>query len=253
MMTELGHLQANRPSSPIWRAPYHLLEIVSIETTLSHITKFALFPFTSRLGTMSRRSSFHFSIARQRKHTRHNIQGYASCLFLFVSSSEGVHFPLYRYIIPLRGLSGICPHNSSLGFLNTLPWANTLTNTCLIKTPKNLVEKCGERSYGDPYCFSTLFLQRFTLSLIHPRIKEKRRLQAPKRRQLHQLKRSQLDHLNISSDTPSKERWLLSKSPKCKVQLRILDIGQVHLFTGEIMKMTTSTIFKAVERLMCVM
>jgi hypothetical protein len=45
-------------------------------------------------------------------------------------------FYIYRDVIALWGIFGICPHNPSLGFLNTPPWASTATNTCLIKTPK---------------------------------------------------------------------------------------------------------------------
>jgi hypothetical protein len=43
---------------------------------------------------------------------------------------------IYRDVIALGDIFGICPHNPSLGFLNTPPWVNTATNTCLIKTPK---------------------------------------------------------------------------------------------------------------------
>jgi hypothetical protein len=53
---------------------------------------------------------------------------------------------LYRDVIALKGIFGICWHNYSLGFLNTLPWTNTVTNTCLLKTPKNLVGKIWRKS-----------------------------------------------------------------------------------------------------------
>jgi hypothetical protein len=53
---------------------------------------------------------------------------------------------IYRNVIALRGIFGICPHNPSLGFLNTPPWANTATNTCLIKTPKKPSGKIWRKS-----------------------------------------------------------------------------------------------------------
>jgi hypothetical protein len=54
---------------------------------------------------------------------------------------------IYRDAIALRAIFGICPHNPSLGFLNTPPWVNTATNTCLVKTPKkpsgkNMEKEC---------------------------------------------------------------------------------------------------------------
>jgi hypothetical protein len=53
---------------------------------------------------------------------------------------------IYRDAITLRAIFGICPHNPSLGFLNTPPWANTATNTCLVKTPKKPVRKIWRKS-----------------------------------------------------------------------------------------------------------
>ena len=52
---------------------------------------------------------------------------------------------IYKDAIALRAIFGICPHNPSLGFLNTPPWANTATNTCLVKTPKKTSGKNMEK------------------------------------------------------------------------------------------------------------
>jgi len=41
-----------------------------------------------------------------------------------------------------------------LWFSNTPPWANTAINSCLIKTPKNPVEKYGERIHSVARCIA---------------------------------------------------------------------------------------------------
>jgi hypothetical protein len=53
---------------------------------------------------------------------------------------------IYRDVKALRGIFDIWAHNPSLGFLNTFSWANTTTNTCLVKTPKNLSGKIWRKS-----------------------------------------------------------------------------------------------------------
>jgi hypothetical protein len=53
---------------------------------------------------------------------------------------------IYRDVKALRDIFDIWPHNPSLGFLNTFLWANTTTNTCLVKTPKNPSGKIWRKS-----------------------------------------------------------------------------------------------------------
>jgi hypothetical protein len=99
----------------------------------------------SRLG--ARRCGRPVSLPRSttlRAHETHDV-GFVLWPLSLLYSIWGSTCSIYRDVIALRGIFGICPHNPSLGFLNTLPWTNTATNTCLIKTPKKTSGKNMEK------------------------------------------------------------------------------------------------------------
>jgi hypothetical protein len=127
-----------------------------LRTTLPRITRSAPFPPVSSRDARSCRWPVSLSISTTKK--THETQDIGLSLWPLsdLYSIWGDTCSIYKDVIALRGIFGICPHNPSLGFLNTPPWANTATNTCLIKTPKNPVGKYGERAHGDAYCICTL-------------------------------------------------------------------------------------------------
>ena len=125
-------------------------------TTLPQITRSASFPPINSRGARTCRGPVFFLIStREETHETQDIGLGLWPLSVLYSIRRG-KCSIYRDVIALRGIFGICPHNPSLGFLNTPPWANTATSTCLVKTPKNPVGKYGERVHGDANCICTL-------------------------------------------------------------------------------------------------
>ena len=64
-----------------------------------------------------------------------------------------VHVPLYSFN-PLGYIWYEPIIILGLLFPNTPPWTNTAINSCLIKTPKNLVEKYEERVHSAARCIA---------------------------------------------------------------------------------------------------
>ena len=116
-----------------------------LRTTLPRIIRSVPFPPVSSRGARSCREPVSLPISTtEETHETRDIGldlWHLSDLYLM----KGCTCSLYRDVRPLRGKVGICPHNPSLGFLNTPPWANTATNTCLVKTPKKTSGKNMEK------------------------------------------------------------------------------------------------------------
>jgi hypothetical protein len=134
-------IQESGLTGPNWRSvsahqQFRTYEYILLRTTLTRITRSAPFPPVSSRGARSCREPVSLPISTtEETHKTQNI-GLGLWPLSDLYSIWGGTCSIYRDVIALRGIFGICPYNPSLGFLNTPPWANTATNTCLIKTPK---------------------------------------------------------------------------------------------------------------------
>jgi hypothetical protein len=94
-----------------------------LRTTLPRITRSTPFPPVSSRGVRSCREPV--SLPRSTTEGTHETQCRVEPLTSFSSHIKGT-CSIYRDAIALRAIFGICPHNSSLEFLNTPPWSLSL-------------------------------------------------------------------------------------------------------------------------------
>jgi hypothetical protein len=124
------------------------LHIYTVENYLTMDHQIRSLPSVSSRGARSCRGPVSLLISTtEETHETHDI-GLDLSPLSYLYSIWGGTSSIYRDVIALRGILGICPYNPSLGFLNTPPWTNTATNTCLIKTPKKPSEKIWRKSAG---------------------------------------------------------------------------------------------------------